>query len=48
MEIGNILDVKDSREWRAWLAKHHKHDSEVWLVFYKKVLVNPASHTTTP
>lgn len=36
MDIGNILDVKDSRSWQAWLAKHHQTDAEIWLVFYKK------------
>ena len=23
------------REWRAWLRKHHKSDTEVWLVYFK-------------
>ena len=23
-------------EWRRWLAKHHKSESEVWLVFHKQ------------
>jgi uncharacterized protein YdeI (YjbR/CyaY-like superfamily) len=41
MEIGNILDVKDSNAWRAWLAKHHQTDSEIWLVFYKKASGKP-------
>ena len=36
MKIGNILEATDSKEWRAWLAKHHKAETEIWLVFYKK------------
>jgi uncharacterized protein YdeI (YjbR/CyaY-like superfamily) len=23
-------------EWRAWLEKHHKTKTEVWLIYYKK------------
>jgi len=29
------LEVRTSRQWRAWLAKHHTGSSGVWLVFYK-------------
>jgi uncharacterized protein YdeI (YjbR/CyaY-like superfamily) len=36
MNIGNILDVANSKDWRAWLAKHHNTETEIWLVFYKK------------
>ena len=36
MNIGNILDVANSKDWRSWLAKHHQTDAEIWLVFYKK------------
>ncbi len=28
--------VRDRREWRAWLAKNHKTQTEVWLRYYKK------------
>ena len=30
------LNVKKRAEWRAWLAKHHDNETEVWLVYYKK------------
>jgi uncharacterized protein YdeI (YjbR/CyaY-like superfamily) len=30
------LRVRNAREWRAWLAKHHTSSSGVWLVFYKE------------
>ena len=37
----NTLHVRDAAEWRAWLATHHRSESEVWLVFHKR-------HTGTP
>jgi uncharacterized protein YdeI (YjbR/CyaY-like superfamily) len=30
------LYLKDRRAWRAWLAKHHNKQTEVWLRYYKK------------
>jgi len=36
MEIGKTLYVTNRKAWRSWLAKHHKNDKEVWLVYYKK------------
>jgi uncharacterized protein YdeI (YjbR/CyaY-like superfamily) len=32
----NLLYVQDREEWRAWLAKHHASEREVWLIYYKK------------
>ena len=29
------LHVRNRRQWRAWLAKHHTSSRGVWLVFYK-------------
>jgi hypothetical protein len=29
------LDVRTLAAWRAWLAKHHASESEIWLVFHK-------------
>ncbi len=29
------VDARNCDQWRAWLAKHHATESEVWLVFYK-------------
>jgi len=29
MEIGTTLYVKDRRQWRAWLARHHKTAPEM-------------------
>src|SRR2546422_10921929 len=36
MEIGTTLYVKDRRQWRAWLARHHKTAPEIWLIYYNK------------
>jgi uncharacterized protein YdeI (YjbR/CyaY-like superfamily) len=36
MEIGQTFYARNRREWRAWLAKHHKTAPEIWLVYYKK------------
>ena len=30
------LLVKTPGQWRAWLAKHHAAEAEVWLVFHKQ------------
>jgi uncharacterized protein YdeI (YjbR/CyaY-like superfamily) len=30
------IDARNLAEWRKWLARHHKTESEVWLVFYKQ------------
>jgi len=30
-----MLQVRNRRAWRAWLAKHHTSSPGVWLVFYK-------------
>ncbi len=29
------LEVRNRRQWRAWLKKHHASSPGVWLVFYK-------------
>jgi uncharacterized protein YdeI (YjbR/CyaY-like superfamily) len=29
------LRIRNRREWRAWLAKHHRSSPGIWLVFYK-------------
>jgi uncharacterized protein YdeI (YjbR/CyaY-like superfamily) len=29
------LHVRNRREWRAWLEKHHTSTPGIWLVFYK-------------
>src|SRR6266550_780763 len=36
MEIGTTLYAKDRRQWRSWLARHHRTAPEIWLIYYKK------------
>jgi uncharacterized protein YdeI (YjbR/CyaY-like superfamily) len=36
VEITQILYVTDPKEWRKWLERHYKTESEIWLVYYKK------------
>lgn len=36
MDIGKTLKVRNSLEWRRWLARHHADEKEIWLVYYKK------------
>ena len=36
MKLGRTLYVKNRKEWRAWLAKHHETAPEIWLIYYKK------------
>lgn len=36
MRITRTLHVETRSAWRAWLAKHHRKESEIWLVYNKK------------
>ncbi len=36
MEILKTLYVTSREEWRAWLTKHYRSETEVWLIYYKK------------
>lgn len=36
MNLGETLYVTNRKQWRAWLAKHHKTKKEIWLVYYRK------------
>ena len=36
MEIGETLLVHSAQAWRQWLAQHHQHKQEIWLIYYKK------------
>lgn len=31
----DTLEVRNSREWRRWLQKHHSSSPGIWLVFFK-------------
>src|SRR6266496_294518 len=30
------VEAQTLAKWRAWLAKHHDSESEVWLIFHKR------------
>jgi uncharacterized protein YdeI (YjbR/CyaY-like superfamily) len=36
------FDAGNCEQWRAWLAKHHDSESEVWLVFHKRHTGRPS------
>jgi len=36
MEITEILNVTNRREWRSWLAKNYRSAKEIWLIYYNK------------
>jgi len=36
-----LLHVTSRGEWRKWLEKHSKTESEVWLVYYRKASGKP-------
>ena len=36
MQITKTLYVIERDEWRAWLAKHHDTEKDIWLIYYKK------------
>lgn len=36
MEIGKTLYLTKRKEWRAWLARYHSKEREIWLVYYNK------------
>lgn len=38
---GKTLHVTTRQAWRSWLAKHHRTESEVWLVYYRKETGKP-------
>ncbi len=36
IDAAKLLQVRDRREWRAWLKAHHRAEREIWLVYFKK------------
>jgi uncharacterized protein YdeI (YjbR/CyaY-like superfamily) len=41
VKVGNTLHVTTRKDWRAWLARHHKTETEIWLVYYRKETGKP-------
>ncbi|HET6782133.1 MAG TPA: YdeI/OmpD-associated family protein [bacterium] len=42
MILGQTLYVTNRRDWRSWLANHHKTKKEIWLIFFKKHTKRPS------
>jgi uncharacterized protein YdeI (YjbR/CyaY-like superfamily) len=36
MKVGKTFYAANRKQWRAWLANHHKTAREIWLIYYKK------------
>jgi uncharacterized protein YdeI (YjbR/CyaY-like superfamily) len=41
VKVGKTLYAKNRKEWRRWLAQHHKSANEIWLIYYKKASGKP-------
>ena len=41
MKLGKTLDMLDRKRWHSWLAKHHRNEKEIWLVYYRKQAGKP-------
>jgi uncharacterized protein YdeI (YjbR/CyaY-like superfamily) len=41
MEIKDKLYVTNRKDWRKWLAKNHKKQNEIWLIYYRKETKKP-------
>lgn len=35
MEITKTFYAADRKAWRGWLAKNHKKEKDIWLIYYK-------------
>ena len=36
MNIGKTFYAANRKQWRSWLAKNHRSEHEIWLIYYKK------------
>lgn len=36
MNLGKTLYVTNREQWRSWLAKNHKEEKEIWLLYYRR------------
>jgi uncharacterized protein YdeI (YjbR/CyaY-like superfamily) len=36
------FEARTIEQWRAWLSKHHKSESEVWLIWHKRHTGRPS------
>jgi uncharacterized protein YdeI (YjbR/CyaY-like superfamily) len=42
VKLTTTLYVKTRTEWRKWLSQHHRSESEIWLIFYKRHTGQPS------
>lgn len=42
MKPEKTLYVTDRKSWRAWLAKHYKSETEIWLINFRKKTGKPS------
>ena len=36
MNIGKTFYAENRKQWRSWLAKNHRSEPEIWLIYYRK------------
>jgi uncharacterized protein YdeI (YjbR/CyaY-like superfamily) len=36
IKIGKTFYAANRKQWRSWLAKNHRSEPEIWLLYYKK------------
>jgi uncharacterized protein YdeI (YjbR/CyaY-like superfamily) len=36
MKIGKTFYASNRKQWRSWLAKNHRSEPEIWVIYYKK------------
>ena len=41
MEITQTIYVTSRKDWRTWLREHYKTETEIWLIYPKKVTGKP-------
>jgi len=41
MKLGKTLHVTNRKDWRTWLVKHYKNETEIWLIYYRKETEKP-------
>lgn len=41
MKLGKTLHVNNRKDWRTWLVKHYKNETEIWLIYYRKETEKP-------
>jgi hypothetical protein len=37
MDTNKIPYVTNRKDWRRWLTKNHRSETEIWLIYYRKM-----------